>query len=399
MVREADDSGGECDSGVPDKRVNDKNNQKILEQHRGKIIEIDLYRLKKNFEFIRSRTSSRIFAVLKASAYGHGIENIAPFISPDGWCVGTVQESEKIRHFSEKSILLLKGTHSQDEDDLIDRLGNIYVVIRDMYDLEKKIKGRKLKEDKLMKNRMIDDKKNTSTKFFIKVDTGMGRLGILPDEVDKALETIKRNKFSIDGIISHFAFSDISDKEFILEQIKLFKDLSNKIERELGKKLIKTLANSAGALRLPESHFDFVRPGISLYGVSPFGEGSNFGLQPILSVRARVIARKNIPRGWSVGYSRKFIAQKSVSVAVLGVGYSDGIPRLWWEKGYVFIPKTQEKAKIIGVISMDMMCVLSENLYPGDEVEILGDNVPIYEMARETGTIPYEILCSIGIHN
>ncbi len=359
----------------------------IRKKEKGKIVEVNATNLQKNIEFLKSRLKkgSKIFAVVKSAAYGHGITNVVSAIEKftDGWCVVLVEEAEKIRKISQKKILVMKGTFSDEEDEFA-QINNLWIVVRDFYDLTIKIKKR-------IKN------------LFIKLDTGMGRLGILKEELPKAIELIKSEKAEnlIIGAISHFAYSNLEDKNFILEQIKSFSEMTSFIEKSLGKKLIKTLSNSAATIELTDAHFDFTRPGIALYGISPFGKNKKFELVPALSVKTNVIATKKIPKGWSVGYSRKFIAEKESKIAILNIGYSDGLPRAWWENGIVYAKG--KKLKIAGAISMDMTAILCENveLYPGDEVIILGqqEGITAYDIAEKTGKITYEILCSIGLKN
>jgi alanine racemase len=359
----------------------------VRKKEKGKIVEVNTTNLQKNLEFLKSRIrkGSKIFPVVKSAAYGHGITNVVSAIEnlADGWCVALVEEAEKVRKISQKNILVMKGTFSDEEDEFCQK-NNIWIVVRDFHDLKTKIK-------KGIKN------------LFIKLDTGMGRLGILKEELPKALELIKSEKAEnlIIGAISHFAYSDLEDEKFVSEQIKSFSEMTSFIEKSLGKKLIKTLSNSAATIELDDAHFDFTRPGIALYGISPFGKNKKFELEPVLSVKTKVISTKKIPKGWSVGYSRKFIAEKESKIAILNIGYSDGLPRAWWENGVVYAKG--KKLKIVGVISMDMTAVLCENveLYPGDEVIILGieDGITVYDMAEKTGKITYEILCSIGLKN
>jgi alanine racemase len=373
-----------------DKEPNKETRKDILivrKKEKGKIVEVNTTNLQKNLEFLKSRIrkGSKIFPVVKSAAYGHGITNVVSAIEnlADGWCVALVEEAEKVRKISQKNILVMKGTFSDEEDQFCQK-NNIWIVVRDFYDLTTKIK-------KGIKN------------LFIKLDTGMGRLGILKEELPKALELIKSEKAEnlIIGAISHFAYSDLEDERFISEQIKSFSEMTSFIEKSLGKKLIKTLSNSAATIELADAHFDFTRPGIALYGISPFGKNKKFELEPVLSVKTKVISTKKIPKGWSVGYSRKFIAEKESKIAILNIGYSDGLPRAWWENGVVYAKG--KKLKIVGVISMDMTAVLCENveLYPGDEVIILGieDGITVYDIAEKTGKITYEILCSIGLKN
>ena len=361
---------------------------KVVRKIKGKILEVNLGYILDNLFFLRSKKEkdALIFPVLKSSAYGHGITHVAQAIDEhvDGFCVGLVEEAERLRKVSERPIVLLKGTFSDEETEFCREKG-IWITVRDEFDLR----------DKLRRDAPI----------FIKVDTGMGRLGVLPDKIDEIISLVKSTgkAYLVKGVISHFAFSDFQDTEFIREQIRVFEKVSRKLERALGKKLIKTLSNSAGTLTEKRAHFDLVRPGIALYGITPFFEDMRFSqkLKPALSVRTEVLSVKDIPKGWSVGYSRKFIAQKNVKIAVLNIGYSDGVPRLWWKSGYVIIKG--RRAKIVGLISMDMMaavCPSDEKIVPGDIATVLGkdgdETISAYEIAEKTGTIPYEVLCSIG---
>lgn len=360
--------------------------QKIFLKVRGKIIEINTNNLLENFKIIKSRLSqnSKIFPVVKSSAYGHGIENIVPFIDKfaDGWCVGRIEEAYTIRKFSKKAIVILKGVEQNQVADEISGIENIFVVVRDLEDLEIKMKSE-------IQN------------IIIKIDTGMGRLGILPNQFQKIqgiLEKHDRTKEKIKGAMTHFAYSDFGDMDFIEKQKNIFDDFTEKLEKFLRRKILKTIANSAGTISDRSFHKDIVRPGICIYGISPFGKNNNFGLKPVMSVKTKVLATKSISKGWSVGYSRRFISADEIKVAILDVGYSDGIPRRLWEDGFVFIKG--KKFKIIGVISMDMMCVLCDDtVKPGDEAYILGDidGITAYDLAERVGTIPYEILCLLGV--
>ena len=363
--------------------------RKVVKKIKGKIVEIDLGCILDNLFFLKEKKGkgTLIFPVLKSSAYGHGIEHVARAIDKhvDGFCVGLVEEAERLRQVSGKPILLLKGTFSDEETEFCREKG-IWITVRDEFDLR----------DKLLRD----------TPIFIKVDTGMGRLGVLPDKIDEIITLVRsrRKAHLVKGVISHFAFSDFQDTEFIREQIRVFREVSLKLERGLGKKLIKTLSNSAGTLTEKTAHFDLVRPGIALYGITPFGDlRFSQELKPALSVRTEVLSVKDIPKGWSVGYSRKFVAQENVRIAILNIGYSDGVPRSWWESGYVII--RGRRSKIIGLISMDMMAVLcppDEKIFPGDKATVLGKDgaevISAYEIAEKTGTIPYEVLCRIGLN-
>lgn len=353
--------------------------QKISVKVRGKIVEINLENLYHNFGIIKGRVEkARIFPVVKSNAYGHGIRNIVPFLENyvDGWCVGKIEEAKKLN--TKKPVIILKGLHDDSEIKEIEE--NFFIVVVSKEDLEDKLRI-------------------GCRNLIIKFDTGMGRLGILPEEIHAIRDIIDRygGRDKIVGAMTHFAYSDFSDIEFVVEQKKLFDLMCDEVEKFLGKKLFKTISNSAGTLYgIPDFHKDIVRPGICLYGISPFGKKNDFSLKPVMSVKTRVIAVKEIPKGWSVGYSRRFISAERVKIAVLDIGYADGLPRKFWEEGFISIKG--RKFKIVGVISMDMTCVLCDDgVKVGDEAYIIGESVDAYEIAEKSGTITYEVLCSLGL--
>ncbi|MCX7734068.1 MAG: alanine racemase [bacterium] len=349
---------------------------------RGKIIEINTQNLLNNIRIVKEKVKggTKIFSVIKSNAYGHGIKNIVPLIDEfvDGWCVISLEEALLTRKLSKKEIVILKGTSDKTETKEAAEK-KFTIVARDLIDLEQKMKSR-------------------VPNLLVKFDTGMGRLGILPDEIDKFEDIVQKykGKSRINGIITHFAYSDFGDPNFIKKQNEIFDHISQRVEKFLGKRIIRTISNSAGTLIGDDFHKDIVRPGICIYGISPFGKEKDFSLKPAMSVKSRVLTIKEIPKGWSVGYSRKFIANERTKIAVIDIGYSDGIPRILWEQGFVSI--NGKRFKIIGVISMDMLCSLCDNsVKPQDEVQIIGDDISIYEVAEKAQTIPYEILCSVGL--
>lgn len=362
----------------------EENHLVITKVIKGKVIEINLQNLIENIHIIKNRLErgARFFPVVKSNAYGHGIENVVPILNEfsDGYCVGRVEEAHSVRLLSEKPIIILKGLENYQIDE-ISNMGEIFVVVRDLEDFEIKLRSK-------LQN------------LIIKIDTGMGRLGILYNDLQKILDLLEKynGKDKIKGVMTHFAYSDFSDMEFIKSQNKIFDRISENLERFLGRRILKSISNSAGTLSDSVFHKDIVRPGICIYGISPFGRNNEFSLKPVMSVKTRVLAVKTIPKGWSVGYSRRFISADQIKIGVLDIGYSDGLPRKLWEEGFVFI--RNKRFNIIGVISMDMMCfICDDDVRPGDEAYIMGDveGITAYDLAERTETIPYEILCSMGI--
>ena len=343
-----------------------------------KIVLINRENLINNISFLRSKVRSKIYPVLKSNAYGHGILNVSEAIEKycDGFCVGTIDEAIKVREVSSKNIIILKGTLTKEEDEIALR-ERFTPMVYDISDIEKKSK--------------------MGVNMFLKIDTGMGRLGILPAEVEKIPTERLKN---VIGLSTHFAYSDISDKEFTEHQIKVFTETSAKIERISKKRFLKTMANSAGSIFLQKAHFDIVRPGIALYGISPIKEDIK-KIEPVMTVKARVISVKDLPTGWGVGYSRKFITREKTRVGVLSIGYAQGVLRALSEK--TFFKYKNQNLKSIGFISMDMCMFICNNvnIQRGDEVLILGKDengeIKAQQLADLINTNPYEILCSLGI--
>lgn len=245
----------------------------------------------------------------------------------------------------------------------------------------------------------IAQQKNISDyPIHIKLDTGMHRLGFEAHQLDELIELLKNNNFvSVKTIFSHLSSSDMPQyRDFTLEQIEKFTTRSQKITDALGINPIRHILNTSGIYNFPDAQFDMVRLGIGLYGVGNDAEERK-ALENVGTLKTVILQIKDIEPGESVGYSRKFMANKNVRIATLPVGYADGIPRSWGnEKGYVMIKG--QKAVITGTISMDMMMVNVTGIdcKEGDRAIIFGNVPTVVEMAEALGTIPYEILTSIS---
>jgi Alr-MurF fusion protein len=229
----------------------------------------------------------------------------------------------------------------------------------------------------------------------IKIDSGMHRLGFLPSETDELIAILKSNEtMKVVSVFSHLSASeDPGLDNFTRKQIEVFVDVADRIQKETGYPVLRHLLNSSGIARFPDYQFDMVRPGIGIYGVGKFG---NFDLRPAGRFVTRISQVKVIPAGEPVGYGCADVSEKERVIAILPVGYADGLNRkMGNRKGYLFINNT--RVPIIGNICMDMCMadITSLKASAGDEAEIFGNNISVEEIALICETIPYEILTSI----
>lgn len=336
--------------------------------------------LENNLAVLKEKApNSQYCAVIKANAYGHRVENLIPILNRqvDYMAVAIREEADDIR---EKGgtlpILLLEGVFAENEYQIASER-NYCVAVGDE------------RQFKMLKNASIE----TPLSIFLKVDTGMHRLGFSPEEAMRvvaelqALSTVK-----LITLMTHFATSDEKDSPLLRRQIERMQVLD-----EL--RLPQTLANSAAILTLPMTHHDIVRMGISLYGISPIDDsiGADYGLKPLLTLTSKVIHHAEIEAGESVGYGAKFIAPEKMSIGVIACGYADGYPREVSEDAYVLVGN--HRAPIIGRPAMDMMMIDLRDVPKSswdEDVEIFGDHLPLEKVANWAGTIPYTILTHIA---
>ena len=241
---------------------------------------------------------------------------------------------------------------------------------------------------------------------YVAIDTGMGRIGYLADDfsvVDDIKKITSLSNFKMKGVFSHFATADAADKTFAHLQESKFQAFVDEMEKAGIKVPAKTFANSAAVMEIPSAHFDTVRPGIVLYGCYPSDEvnPSQLEIKPVMSVKANIVRLVKVPVGFSVGYGRKFIAQRESLIATLSLGYADGYPRPYSAHGWVLVGG--KVAPIAGNICMDQ-CMVDVTDVPGvkagDEVVLMGTDgthtILADDIAKATGTINYEIVCAFG---
>lgn len=349
--------------------------------------EVDLAKLKKNYELIKQIVKQRhIIAVVKADAYGHGAVEVSKALEQSNayaLAVASMEEALTLRENSIKLPILVLG----------------YVDPRTM-GIASKFNISLTMFDKSFIKRLRGFKGNEKVKIHIDVDTGMGRLGIPPHEIlSVARELATLDNISIEGIYTHFSSAD-SDKEYTSFQLKTFNKVIQELKKENLCPEVIHASNSSAVLNEPKSYFNAVRPGILLYGLSPTNLNYQ-GFEPILSFKSRVISARKVKDGSNIGYGRTFVTTRDSLLATIPVGYADGLPRNLSNKGEVLIKGL--RAPIVGTISMDMTVIDVTGfpyIHPGNEVVIMGsqgnETITASDIASKTETINYEIVTRIG---
>ncbi len=365
------------------------------------VAEIDLHALEKNLRQVEARIGTRkIIPVVKANAYGHGAVAISKHliqISKQVAMLGvaSLDEGISLRNAGIKiPILLMTGCPPDGIPDLIHH--NLTPALFDSQTLA-------------LLSRQAH-KAGRKIGVHIKIDTGMGRLG-LPvssphDVLDFIRKTVDCKGIRIEGVFSHFAEADLADLSFAREQLVKFKQISTRLARETGSYC--HLANSAAIIHFAAAHLDRVRPGLMLYGYSPLQKkagrtGKDLSLCPVMTLKSRVISLKIVPAGTSVSYGRTFITQRKTRLAVIAIGYADGYPRRLSNCGEMIA--NGKRVPVVGRVCMDMTMLdvtAVPELSMGDWVTVIGKEgtqaVWADTLAQKADTIPYELLCGIREH-
>ncbi len=369
--------------------------------HRATVAEISIPALRSNFRSLQKllKPGVVIMSVVKADAYGHGALPCARALIEEGahsLGVGIVEEGIQIREQGIKApIHVLCGIFAEEIDDLI--RFNLTTTLCTL-EMAKSIAVRA-------------EKLNVQVGVHIKVNTGMGRLGIPPEEAINFIEQVRSMKtLRIDSLFTHFATADEPDPAFTHKQLKLFEDVISQLTSRKNSVPRVHAANSSALLKFPESQFNLVRPGILLYGaltspeLEPYRkvlEKQATSFQPVMQWKTRILNLNKIPSGSALSYGRKFTTRKESRIATLPVGYADGLQRTLSGKMQVLVQG--KRAPQVGAICMDL-CMIDVTDIPeaqeGDEVVLLGTQgdkaIRIEEMAEHAGTIPYEIMCCVG---
>ena len=351
--------------------------------------EIDLYAVRHNLKEIRRRINpaSKLCAVVKANAYGHGaveVSKVAVECGADFLAVATVAEGIELRRAGFKLPILILGLIPKDTVGVVVAADLTQAVVD--FDIAEKISDAAKRLGKV-------------SKVHLKIETGMGRIGVAPDKAVELAEKISRlPNVELEGMFSHFADADNPDRTFTNHQIAIFKETADKIRAAgIGIKIFH-LAESAAALDIPEAHFDMVRAGIITYGLYPSADFPHtIKLKPAMKLVARIAYLKKISAGKSIGYGREFIARRDSLIATLPIGYADGYIRAY--KNF-HVEIRGQLAPVAGRVCMDqtMIDVTDiDGVQVGDEVILFGsEKISIDDAAKHLQTINYEVTCLIS---
>lgn len=356
--------------------------------------EINLSNLDYNIKQIKQKAGGReIIGVVKADGYGHGSVAVSKVLLENGvgtLAIATLQEAITLREGGITCPIIMLGITPE-----------MYAGTLLKYDITPVTSSYEnafaISEAAKAEGKIIE--------AFVAVDTGMGRIGFLPD--DKAVEEFKKigklSNLKIKGLFSHFATADEKDKTYARQQLAHYNDIYEKLKQAGLDITVRTFANSAAIMEIPDAHFDMVRPGIVLYGCYPSGEvdRNQLSIKPVMSVKANIVHLKKVQPGFSVSYGRKFTTERESLIATLTLGYADGYPRYLSGKGRVIVNGVY--APVVGNICMDQ-CMIDVTDVPdvklGDEVILMGKQGDLEiladEIGEKTGTINYEIVCAFG---
>lgn len=355
--------------------------------------EVDLDAIAYNVQNIKKITGNKeIIAVVKADGYGHGAIDIVPVLLENGvskLAVAVITEAIELRKNNiNASIMILGHTDLTYAEDLVK-----YDIEQTVYDLEY---AKELSK--------IAQRDNKRAKIHIALDTGMGRIGFIPNEksLSEVNEIAKLKGIIIEGIFTHFAAADEIDKEYTFMQFSKFKDFNEKL-KSIGVDIpMKHCSNSGAIIDLPETYLDAVRAGIILYGYYPSNEvdKERLRLKPALTLKTKVVHIKELEKDNYISYGRTFKTERKSIIATLPIGYADGYSRLLSGKVKVII--NGKLAKVVGRICMDQ-CMIDvtdiPNVRVGDEVILLGQNGDTKfnadDIANILGTINYEVICML----
>lgn len=366
---------------------------------------IDLDAIRYNLESMRKNIpdGTKIMAVIKTDAYGHGAVPIAQMLEDVdyiwGYATATAEEAFELRDNGvKKPILILGYTFPYAYERMLSENIRPTVFRLDM--------AKELSEcgEKLLERGVISE---TPT-VHIAVDTGMSRIGITPDDkgTDFIKEVMKLKGISIEGIFTHFARADEKDLTNAKEREKVFADFVKATEEETGIKfLLKHCANSASIISVPESSMDMVRAGVTMYGMWPSDEVSRdiIDLKPTMELISHIVMVKEVPANTPVSYGGTFVTKKTTRIATIPVGYGDGYPRSLSNKGFVLI--RGKRAGILGRVCMDQFMVDVTDIpdaIEGDEVVLMGrdkssgDEITAEDLGNLSGRFNYELTCDIS---
>lgn len=361
--------------------------------------EIDLDALQFNIESIKNSIdkAAKIIAVIKTDGYGHGAIQIARILEEEeqvwGYAVATAEEAFSLRDARiQKPILILGYTFPYSYGQIIEEEVRSTVFT---YEMAKELSDLAVTAGK-------------DCRIHIKIDTGMTRIGIHPD--DEGMALIRKISglpgLQIEGIFTHFATADEADRTKTYHQMTLFKEYADRVDDELGIRIpMRHCSNSAGIAGIPEANMDAVRAGIILYGLWPSDEVKADGriqLRPMLSLKSRVVYVKMVPRGQEISYGGTYTTTRDTRVATICIGYGDGYPRSLSNCGHVLVKG--QRAPILGRVCMDQFMVdvtdIEQPVRVGEQVTLIGRDggacITMEELGALSGRFNYELACDIG---
>lgn len=324
--------------------------------------------------------TAKIVSMVKANAYGHGVKDcLAALASTDAFGVACLEEALEIRELGyQQPITLIEGIFSAEEMQIvIDQ--NIEIIVHHQQQLDWL---RAHKDAYIAKN----------LKVWVKLNSGMNRLGFKVDEIIDVIYQLKADGFSC-VLAMHFANADADNHPLNEQQKQQFLHV-----KEACAPILASCCNSAAIFKWPELNFDFVRPGIMLYGASPFADKivEDLDILPVMTFTAKIIALNTIQAGESIGYGSTFIVDKEKELAIVSIGYGDGYPRAFFKQNYVAI--NGQKVPVVGRVAMDMIAIDVTGLHAqlGTQVELWGKHRLVDDVAEANGTIGYELLCRLS---
>jgi len=341
---------------------------------------IDLAAIRHNYGVAKSTApQARAVAIIKANGYGHGAVEVGKTLAPiaDGFGVACIEEALELRESGiSNPMLLLEGIFDPDELPLVDKY-RFSIAVATHQQL----------------NWLLESKIKQPIDVFLKIDSGMHRLGFGPEETLEVYSKLKASpKVKNVVLMTHFASADEPKKPTTDNQFKRFTKAIEGIDAPC------SLSNSAGTLAHPNTHQQFVRPGIMLYGATPLGHGhaTDALLKPAMSLRSAIFSIRDLPAGEPIGYAGRYVTEKPTRVGVVAIGYADGYPRHAVDGAPVSIDG--HRSRIIGKVSMDMLTVdLTDlpHIKEGAPVELWGNEIRANEVADHCDTISYTLFTGV----
>jgi len=345
------------------------------------IASIHLDHLHHNYRVLKEKAgNAAVMAVVKANAYGHGLDLIAPSLLDEGcqsFAVTDAEEGLRLRRIlgDRPDVVVLSGIFDVEDAVLCSESG-LTPVVTETWQIN------------ALKNALF------AGHVWLKVDTGMCRLGC--EDMMRIFTTCRKQDIGIAGMMSHLACADMPDHPLNQQQAEVFQQYLATLPEPVPASLL----NSAGLVTMPEYTMNIVRPGIALYGAEPVSSRP-LGLQPVMQLTSRIMQVRTVRKGESISYGADYTASKDMHVAVAALGYADGLPRNLSNRGMAVPANTQDKGAILPIVGRVCMdyCLLDAShvsLAANDAVEFWGEVIPAVDVARQAGTIAYELFTGVG---